>query len=211
MSVETTANPWDRRPCGESKEAYRAFLAYRDLGAGRSVVEAYRQSSGKPSAKQATGTWNHWARANDWADRAGAWDAHLRAEREKGIERSARDEGAAWERRRVRQALSEYRVAQQLFRRARELAALPVVAEERAGDGSTILRPIRPRDLKEAAGIALAASRMAWEAIDRAMSRDGAVAAPGVTPITIVEVHRRPPRDEAAAEAWGEDRARPGP
>jgi hypothetical protein len=50
---------------------------YRDLGPGRGVVEAYRQAKGKPSARQAAGTWNAWAARWHWAERGRAYDVHM--------------------------------------------------------------------------------------------------------------------------------------
>jgi hypothetical protein len=68
--------PWVQQP-GESGAAFRAFSVYRDMGPCRTVVEAYRQTKGKPSARQAAGTWNAWAARWRWAERARTYDAHL--------------------------------------------------------------------------------------------------------------------------------------
>jgi hypothetical protein len=65
--------PWQRQP-GESTKAFAAFCLYRDLGPGRSVVGAYRQRTGKESARQADGRWNDWARRWHWPARAATWD-----------------------------------------------------------------------------------------------------------------------------------------
>jgi hypothetical protein len=65
--------PWEQQQ-GESSKAFAAFCVYRDLGRNRSVVEAFRQQTGKPGAKQASGRWNRWAKAWHWAERAQAWD-----------------------------------------------------------------------------------------------------------------------------------------
>jgi hypothetical protein len=55
MSKHDEPEPWERQT-DESAAAYEAFRAFRDLGHGRSVCEAYRQSVGKVNAKQASGT-----------------------------------------------------------------------------------------------------------------------------------------------------------
>ncbi len=72
----TEAASYERQQ-GETREAYDAFCAYRDLGPKRSVDAAYnsvRQSSGKSAAKRAGGTWWKWAAENEWKRRSEAFD-----------------------------------------------------------------------------------------------------------------------------------------
>src|SRR5919107_865009 len=74
--------PWERQP-REGEEAYAAFLAYRDLGPYR-THEATRKSLGKrPGYLKPI---ERWSALRDWHQRAGAWDAHLQAERDKADE-----------------------------------------------------------------------------------------------------------------------------
>ena len=54
---------WSRRDT-ETKRAYTCFCAYRDLGPSRSLVEAYRQETGKKAARQSSGHWNTWYRTH---------------------------------------------------------------------------------------------------------------------------------------------------
>ena len=82
-----TPEPWQQQE-GESSQAYAAFVAYRDMGPGRSVVETYRQIEGKPGAQQATGRWNKWAKDYRWAERARAWDNRMGAVRQAAAERA---------------------------------------------------------------------------------------------------------------------------
>jgi hypothetical protein len=65
--------PWNRLP-GESTKAFSAFSAYRDLGSGRSIVEAYRHQRGTKGATQAPGQWKRLAKRFRWSERAAAWD-----------------------------------------------------------------------------------------------------------------------------------------
>jgi hypothetical protein len=68
-------DPWERLP-GETARAFAAFVLYRDAGPTRSLVGAYRTSAGRPEVvgKALPGYWREWARANQWQERAAAWD-----------------------------------------------------------------------------------------------------------------------------------------
>src|SRR5690349_13852957 len=93
MGTRVESLPWERQP-REGEEAYAAFLAYRDLGPYR-THEATRKSLGKrPGYLKPI---ERWSASRDWRMRAGAWDDHLQAERDK----VAREEAAKWERRRL--------------------------------------------------------------------------------------------------------------
>lgn len=69
-------NPWDRE-AKESPVAYAAFLTYRDMGYNRTVSDAYRQHTGKLTAKMAGGQFLKYAKDFRWKLRAEAWDDHL--------------------------------------------------------------------------------------------------------------------------------------
>ena len=97
---------WDKLE-GESAQAYRAFTAYRDLRADRSLDAAYRSVTGQQeSSKRASGRFTGWSGQFDWKQRAEAYDAHLertvRAETESSfIENHQRALGAFMERQRT--------------------------------------------------------------------------------------------------------------
>ena len=93
MSACVEMFPGGRQP-REGERAYAAFLAYRDLGPGR-THEATRMRLGK--APGYLKPIERWSAARDWRRRACAWDAHLQAERDK----VAAEEAAKWERRRL--------------------------------------------------------------------------------------------------------------
>src|SRR4051812_49355734 len=93
MSTRVEGLPWERRP-REGAEAYAAFLAYRDLGPTR-TLEATRKGLGKmPGYLKPI---ERWSALRQWRERAGAWDDHLQAERDK----VAAQEAAKWEARRL--------------------------------------------------------------------------------------------------------------
>jgi hypothetical protein len=130
---------FQRQP-GESPAAFAAFLCYRDLGPGRSVVEAYRQRTGKGSAKQASGEWNAWAVRFGWAERAAAHDAHMEAIRQRAREAEAAAEAAKWERRRQEEVEAAWEAGESLRAKARAMLEFPVADEQvaRTEDGWTV-------------------------------------------------------------------------
>ncbi len=117
MGARAEGLPWERRP-REGEAAYAAFLAYRDLGPGR-THEATRVHLGKkPGGLQPI---ERWSALRDWRLRACAWDAHLQS----GRDQVAAEEAAKWERRRL-QALEEgWQLCQALRARLMQRLALP--------------------------------------------------------------------------------------
>jgi hypothetical protein len=117
MGVRVEGLPWERQP-REGEEAYAAFLAYRDLGPGR-THEATRLHLGKrPGYLKPI---ERWSARRDWRRRANAWDDHLQAERDE----VAAAEAAKWERRRL-QALEEgWQLCRALRARLDQMLALP--------------------------------------------------------------------------------------
>ncbi len=120
-------DPLWKRQFGESHQAFAAFEVYRDLGAPRTVVEAYRQKLGKPDAKYANGTWNRWAQHWHWPQRAAAWDDHLDEVTRQAQENAARAEGEQLAELRRSQRQRELDVGSKLLQRAEEMLALPVI------------------------------------------------------------------------------------
>jgi hypothetical protein len=102
-----TPEPWERQP-GESDRAFEAFRLYRDLGPSRTLDRAGElvspregptgaqggaQDGAQPGRKRgATGCIRGWAAKHHWAERAGAWDAHLDRERRAAAERAEAEE-----------------------------------------------------------------------------------------------------------------------
>lgn len=73
------SQPWDRisHPEGgsssESRKAYAAFLAYRDLGPERSLEKAVLAYTG---SKGRLAKWKAWSVKWNWVGRTDQWDAH---------------------------------------------------------------------------------------------------------------------------------------
>lgn len=68
MDDNADIRPWDRQP-QESSKAYEAFVAYRDLGAARSIPKA-AQLLGKSATSVSV-----WSKRWRWLDRTAAWDS----------------------------------------------------------------------------------------------------------------------------------------
>lgn len=75
-------DPWERLE-DEPKNAYDAFLVYRDLGPSRTIAAAYgafvrmrKGRSGRPP-KRPSGQWQAWSVKFDWGDRVEAWDDQI--------------------------------------------------------------------------------------------------------------------------------------
>jgi hypothetical protein len=141
MSDRAAPSPLERLP-GESPRAFAAFLAYRDLGPGRSVVEAYRQRESKAGAKQASGRWNAWAARFDWPDRVTAYDAHMERVRQRAREAEAAAYAGEMERRRLQQIEDAWADGEALRAKARALLDWPLTTERVEGD-ATIREPSR--------------------------------------------------------------------
>jgi hypothetical protein len=77
---------WDQRP-NETTKAYDAFAIYRDLGAGRSVLAAFKLYSGED--KRIPGYFGQWAADNQWVIRARDYDAFIDEQAQRKAERDA--------------------------------------------------------------------------------------------------------------------------
>ncbi len=64
--------PWDRLP-GEPLASYARFVAYKSLGAGRSLLLAYQAIKGS-QRQHPPGCWTKDSVRYKWVDRARAWD-----------------------------------------------------------------------------------------------------------------------------------------
>jgi len=102
---------WDQRTREKSK-AYAAFLIFRDLGRGRSVLKAYQkwraqqrpeevEAENEPS-NSAPPNWRRWFVTYEWQKRAIAWDKVQQQTRE---ERDAKVEIELFENRRKQKEL----------------------------------------------------------------------------------------------------------
>ncbi len=163
-----TSHAWEQQP-GESGPAFAAFRAFRDMGPGRSAVKAYGQGRGKGGARQTPGRWNAWAKAHRWPERARAFDAHFETIRLHHADEVVAERARTWAIRREEHIERTWQVAQEFTRRVDLLLKLPAIDVTTEADGkTTVIRAINIREVKICAAIAMAASRLAWSAIDAA-------------------------------------------
>lgn len=105
--------PWEQQP-GETSRAFAAFVIYRDMGIGRSLDAAYKESveRGAKGCREGAiirlpGRWKKWCGDHRWVERVQAYDAYLDR---------ARSEAAIAEAQRV--GREEYLEALNAFRQA---------------------------------------------------------------------------------------------
>lgn len=169
---------WDQLP-NEPKEAFAAFVVYRDLGPTRGVVEAYRQSRGKPGAKQATGTWNGWAKRYRWAPRAAAWDAKIDKTKTEAAVKVAAQQGKRWQETRDEDAKKLHDVGWALITQATYLIRYPVEKKTISQDGKTIVyEAADPVVLTNGGRLAKLGSDMIWEAVQQGLACEESADAP---------------------------------
>jgi hypothetical protein len=164
---------WERQ-FGESRQAFAAFQAYRDLGPGRSVDAAYRAARGPHEdharTTRATKRWRLWTARWRWAERASAWDAHLDDEARLAQEDAVRRDAEALAERRRLQREREIAVGDRLLQRAEEMLQFPLVAtsiERETADGRVIQRieptAWRVRDAPRLADVGVKLKRLALD------------------------------------------------
>jgi hypothetical protein len=182
MALEEIPQIWLQRE-DESNEAYADFTYFLEMGSGRSVRDAYRQSKGKPDAREASRFWRDNSTRFDWFKRADAFDRHHAALDRHAEERAFAEERAKWAKRRVGIRSDAWEDAQALRARAREILKLPLIEEvktskeEKSEDGATtiihttiIMKPVRA-SMSDAASMMKDADKLARLAADMETER----------------------------------------
>jgi len=77
---DISGRPWARRP-KESAKAYKAFVTYLELGAGRSITKAFRKIGNKSGQAR---HFEKWSSQYEWVSRARAYDSDLMQDRIQG-------------------------------------------------------------------------------------------------------------------------------
>lgn len=84
-NCDSDREPWERQ-AKETDQAWRMFVAYRDLGDGRSVDKAVVSIGKKPNYRK---TAIHWSTGWGWRMRAAAWDNHVDAVKRQAVLKDA--------------------------------------------------------------------------------------------------------------------------
>lgn len=166
--TEDADAPWEQMN-GEPARWFARFNTYRLLGAQRSLLRAARaeQAKSEPTgarpAAHVAGAWLRAAQKWQWQARAQAWDAHLLAREE-----------ARWEKRRKRQREAEWKAAQDLLAKAKQMLAWPLARQEKKdedGRQTTVVTPAR-WGMRDSASFYETASKLARLAADMATSKE---------------------------------------
>ena len=90
-NYEPPSEPWERQP-NEQQQAFKAFCAYRDLGAGgakRSLSKLLQKHTKEDGTPYSINSFKKWCFQYHWKERAGAWDdeqdRQIREELTKGV------------------------------------------------------------------------------------------------------------------------------
>lgn len=129
---------WEQRDA-EPSRAYQAFLAYRDMGPGRSLAGSLDPGGDRPEVLR---TIERWSSRYRWIERCRAWDAWIQRERD----RIARQEAAKWERRKLRALDTVYEDVQVLREQIRRMLSFPLSRrrfEDEDGQRITVVEPAR--------------------------------------------------------------------
>lgn len=131
---------WDRQP-DEGADAFLAFCHYRDFASGtdRSLRKAW--FSLHPEAKGMNGTWFNWSRQNRWLERVEAFDAEMAQQQREAQQRYREYEVVRLQRNVQVHRDNECYLAEQAFRKAQEILAIPLVRDSfvEQRDGTTIV------------------------------------------------------------------------
>lgn len=106
------ANLWER-DAGETDKAFAAFVAYRELGTGRSL-EKVGAKWGKTGGYQKV--LERWSSQYDWGKRVSAYDDHLAGIAVQSVENGIREDRVAY-REKVKAEASDFALAAVAMRR----------------------------------------------------------------------------------------------
>ena len=170
MAGIAAPRPWEQQP-GEIRQAFEAFRVYLELESRRSVLDAYRQKTGKKLAKQAGGNWNAWAKTYKWAERAKAYDEHQAGLHQQGIEEVTIRQGREWAERRDRAYRDLAERWEKRLKQSDVIAAMPLTTQTVERDGKVIvIQPVDVLDHYRAVQMASRAQQRYVEVLDRGLA-----------------------------------------
>ena len=139
IDLDPNLSPWGQQR-GENSRWYGRFLAYRDMGTGRSLLGAYKRELAENSRKEqdkasVPNSWNAAAKQFRWAERATAWDAFRQQEIEAERKAEEKRDREAWLERRNVQRERQWQLAEKLAERANLMLESPLYIEKETEDG----------------------------------------------------------------------------
>jgi len=187
--------PWDRLP-SETDRAYRGFMAYRDLGRGRSVDAAHqsatgRQERGNREPGRAPRRWEFWSAQHFWRERCRAWDDEQDRIAEEARAKAAEEEAAKWAAREVKFKEDAWKAVESLTKRAQEMLGWPLQTQTTTveADGKTQHVTIAPArwSMEQAARFLEAADKIGRLVLGLATER-AEVSGPEGKPLEVKQV-----------------------
>lgn len=140
-TAEAARHEWEQLP-DEPNAAFEPFKFYRDMGPTRSVSEAYRQKTGRKTAKMASGQWLAYYKKYRWTERAAEFDRYVAAIEAREDEKAFAERRRLWLGRRAVIQDDAWQLRAELLARARAILKLPLVrrVEKRveADEGKTV-------------------------------------------------------------------------
>lgn len=185
----------DRRP-GESNPAYAAFLAYIELGVGRSVLAVGRRLAKSRSLV------SRWCMRHDWVRRAAAYDDYIAKTAFEAEEAKLVKRAGVWAKRMEETREEAFQMAGLLVEKAQAMLKFPL-SETTTADGKTVIRPGRWTfaDAAKLADVAARLKQMATGLPTERLEHSGPDGAPMVSLATQVNVSAIQSRVAAAVEA----------
>lgn len=123
-------------------------MIFCELGPSRTVLQVYRQVTGKSEARQLPGSWTSASSKYRWRDRARAWDGRGAKVAQEAREEVIRNDAAARTReeirsaRRLEQEEAEWAMQQKLLAKAEEMLA-SALYRRKTEDGANVIQPAR--------------------------------------------------------------------
>ncbi len=185
----------DRHP-RESNPAYAAFLAYIELGVGRSVRQVARRL-----AKSAT-LIGRWSSKHDWPKRAAAYDDHIAKTAFEAEEAKLVKKAGVWAERMEQTREEAFQMAGKLIAKAQAMLEYPL-AQTTSADGKTTIKPARWNfsDAARMADVAARLKQLATGLPTERLEHSGPDGTPLVSLATQVNVAAIQGRVAAAVEA----------
>jgi hypothetical protein len=98
--VTDSEHPWERLP-EESEKWWERFDHYRLQGPARTLEAAWRAGAKSSKKQRPPGSWYEAARKYRWKERAAAWDAAQRTERQRQRQEQIEQEQEAFRKKRI--------------------------------------------------------------------------------------------------------------
>lgn len=160
--TDPTTKSWERQK-GETAKAYASFCFYRDAGADRTVVAAYRTVYGRPNAKTPAGWFNAWPGKYKWSDRVFAYEGHMQAIELNERQKTLQIKSLEWAEKEQESREQIFTTAQKMIDRAEAILAVPLFKKEVVQTDDGVTHHIYPTDkwsLRDVRGLVMDGTKL---------------------------------------------------